>query len=105
MEQLEHEVGVDAVAADYRSSITSLPAWYRSAPCPRAIDRSWSASSTGAGDMHLVMRAVRCAVEPSAAGLALRKRFCRNFNFELQAAAAAGCDRPFARQHAQLPAR
>ena len=40
-----------------------------------------------AGDMHLVIHAPFGARINRAFGLALRKRFCRAFNFELQAAA------------------
>jgi ATP-dependent Lhr-like helicase len=40
-----------------------------------------------AGDMHLVIHSVFGSRINRAWGLALRKRFCRNFNFELQAAA------------------
>ncbi|SMO64491.1 DEAD/DEAH box helicase [Solitalea koreensis] len=40
-----------------------------------------------AGDMHLVIHAPFGNRLNKAWGLALRKRFCRNFNFELQAAA------------------
>ena len=40
-----------------------------------------------AGDMHLVIHAPYGARINRAFGLALRKRFCRAFNFELQAAA------------------
>ena len=40
-----------------------------------------------AGDMHLVIHSPRGSRLNRAWGLALRKRFCRNFNFELQAAA------------------
>src|SRR3569623_2560546 len=39
------------------------------------------------GDMHLVIHAPCGARLNRAWGLALRKRFCRKFNFELQAAA------------------
>ncbi len=39
------------------------------------------------GDQHLVIHAPFGAAINRAWGLALRKRFCRNFNFELQAAA------------------
>lgn len=39
------------------------------------------------GDQHLVIHNPRGARLNRAWGLALRKRFCRNFNFELQAAA------------------
>ena len=40
-----------------------------------------------AGDMHLVIHSPRGSRLNRAWGLALRKRFCRSFNFELQAAA------------------
>ncbi|HWW20996.1 MAG TPA: helicase-related protein, partial [Steroidobacteraceae bacterium] len=40
-----------------------------------------------AGDMHLVIHSPYGARLNRAFGLALRKRFCRSFNFELQAAA------------------
>ncbi len=40
-----------------------------------------------AGDMHLVLHSVYGSRLNRAWGLALRKRFCRKFNFELQAAA------------------
>ncbi|MGY6587260.1 MAG: DEAD/DEAH box helicase [Wenzhouxiangella sp.] len=40
-----------------------------------------------AGDQHLVIHATFGAAINRAWGLALRKRFCRGFNFELQAAA------------------
>ncbi len=39
------------------------------------------------GDQHLVIHTLRGARLNRAWGLALRKRFCRSFNFELQAAA------------------
>ena len=41
----------------------------------------------GVGDMHLVLHAPFGSRVNRAWGLALRKRFCRQFNFELQAAA------------------
>lgn len=40
-----------------------------------------------AGDMHLVVHSPYGSLINRAWGLALRKKFCRNFNFELQAAA------------------
>jgi ATP-dependent Lhr-like helicase len=40
-----------------------------------------------AGDMHLVIHSPYGSRVNKAWGLALRKKFCRNFNFELQAAA------------------
>ncbi len=43
------------------------------------------------GDMHLVIHAPFGSRIMRAWGLALRKRFCRQFNFELQAAAVEDC--------------
>jgi ATP-dependent Lhr-like helicase len=43
------------------------------------------------GDMHLVVHAPLGSRIMRAWGLALRKRFCRQFNFELQAAALEDC--------------
>ena len=43
------------------------------------------------GDMHLVVHAPLGSRVMRAWGLALRKRFCRHFNFELQAAALEDC--------------
>ncbi|NIQ97367.1 MAG: hypothetical protein GWN87_26725, partial [Desulfuromonadales bacterium] len=43
------------------------------------------------GDMHLVVHAPFGSRIMRAWGLALRKRFCRRFNFELQAAALEDC--------------
>ena len=44
-----------------------------------------------AGDMHLVIHSPFGSRINRAWGLALRKRFCRKFNFELQAAALEDC--------------
>ena len=44
-----------------------------------------------AGDMHLVVHSAYGSRLNRAWGLALRKRFCRTFNFELQAAALEDC--------------
>lgn len=44
-----------------------------------------------AGDMHLVIHSTFGSRINRAFGLALRKRFCRRFNFELQAAALEDC--------------
>ncbi len=43
------------------------------------------------GDMHLVLHATLGSRVMRAWGLSLRKRFCRQFNFELQAAALEDC--------------
>jgi len=66
--------------------ISPPPAW-RSARCRRRIIWCWSASFDEVGDMHLVIHAPFGSRLNRAFGLALRKRFCRKFNFELQAAA------------------
>ena len=55
--------------------------------------------------MQLVMHAPFGARINRAWGLALRKRFCRTFNFELQAAATDNGHRDFAQRSALLPAR
>ena len=44
-----------------------------------------------AGDMHVVIHSTFGSRMNRAFGLALRKRFCRRFNFELQAAALEDC--------------
>ncbi|MGB1109900.1 MAG: Lhr family helicase, partial [Gammaproteobacteria bacterium] len=44
-----------------------------------------------AGDMHLVVHSPNGSRMNRAWGLSLRKRFCRSFNFELQAAALEDC--------------
>ena len=65
--------------------------WPRGRPCSGDCRRSggwcWSVFSTKPVDMHLVIHAPFGARINRAFGLALRKRFCRAFNFELQAAA------------------
>ena len=57
------------------------------------------------GGMQLVIHAPFGARINRAWGLSLRKRFCRTFNFELQAAATDNGDRHLARRAAQLSAR
>lgn len=86
MEWLEKEVGIDDVAAeqvvDYLAagmvSLGAMPTRDR-----LVMERFFDE----AGDMHLVIHAPFGARLNRGWGLALRKRFCRNFNFELQAAA------------------
>ena len=68
-------------------STTSPPRRPRSARCPRRTRSCSSASSTKSGGMQLVIHAPFGSRINRAWGLALRKRFCRKFNFELQAAA------------------
>ncbi|MCB9166970.1 MAG: DEAD/DEAH box helicase [Flavobacteriales bacterium] len=86
MEWLMKEVGIDAVAAeqvvDYLAAgmvaLGAMPTRDR-----LVLERFFDE----AGDMHVVLHAPYGARLNRGWGLALRKRFCRNFNFELQAAA------------------
>ncbi len=83
---LADEVGVDAAAglqlvdhlAAARGALGLLPT-QRTLVLERFFDE--------AGDMHLVLHSPFGSRLNRAWGLALRKRFCRTFNFELQAAA------------------
>ena len=83
---LVREVGLDAAAADQLvdylhaglNALGTMPT-HDTAVMERFFDE--------AGDMHLVIHSPRGSRLNRAWGLALRKRFCRNFNFELQAAA------------------
>ena len=83
---LMDEVGLDAAAADQvvsylhagMNALGAMPT-HTTAVIERFFDE--------AGDMHLVIHSPRGSRLNRAWGLALRKRFCRNFNFELQAAA------------------
>ena len=86
VEWLVREVGLDGVAADQlvvylHAGLNALGAMptHDTAVMERFFDE--------AGDMHLVIHSPRGSRLNRAWGLALRKRFCRNFNFELQAAA------------------
>lgn len=56
------------------------------------------------GDMQLIIHSPFGSRLNRACGLALRKRFCRSFNFELQAAATDGRADPIAGDQPQLPA-
>ena len=83
---LTREVGLEAGAADQLvdylhaglNALGTMPT-HDTAVMERFFDE--------AGDMHLVIHSPRGSRLNRAWGLALRKRFCRNFNFELQAAA------------------
>ena len=83
---LVDEVGLDAAAADQvvdylhagMNALQAMPT-HDTAVMERFFDE--------AGDMHLVIHSPRGSRLNRAWGLALRKRFCRSFNFELQAAA------------------
>ena len=86
VEWLTREVGLEAGAADQLvdylhaglNALGTMPT-HDTAVMERFFDE--------AGDMHLVIHSPRGSRLNRAWGLALRKRFCRNFNFELQAAA------------------
>src|SRR5690606_34498328 len=83
---LVREVGVDARAADQVAEHLILAQIALGAMPTRerlVMERFFDE----AGDMHLVIHAPFGARMNRGWGLALRKRFCRNFNFELQAAA------------------
>ena len=83
---LVREVGLAAAAADQlvsylhagMNALGAMPT-HDTAVMERFFDE--------AGDMHLVIHSPRGSRLNRAWGLALRKRFCRTFNFELQAAA------------------
>jgi ATP-dependent Lhr-like helicase len=84
--RVETELGIDASAAaqlvEYlaaaRAALGALPT-FEKIVFERFFDE--------AGDMHLVIHSPLGSRINRAWGLALRKRFCRRFNFELQAAA------------------
>lgn len=83
---LMSDVGVDARAADQVAEHLILSGIALGAMPTRerlVMERFFDE----AGDMHLVIHAPFGARLNRGWGLALRKRFCRNFNFELQAAA------------------
>jgi ATP-dependent Lhr-like helicase len=85
-EWLQQETGLDAAAADQATSYLAdgrrtlgvIPT-QRTLVLERFFDES--------GGMQLVLHAPFGSRVTKAWGLALRKRFCRQFNFELQAAA------------------
>ena len=82
----------------YRASTKSQPRWSwttcrRAGPsleacCPPTTTSCSSASSTSRGGMQLILHAPLGARINRALGLGLRKKFCLNFDFELQAAAS-----------------
>lgn len=87
---LQSDLGLDAAAArqlaEYcalgRAALGGLPTQNRIV-FERFFDE--------AGDQHLVIHSPYGSRLNRAWGLALRKRFCRTFNFELQAAATEDC--------------
>ncbi len=83
---LQKQFGIDAIAADQaanyiataKTTLGVIPS-FESLILERFFDES--------GGMHLILHAPFGNRINRAWGLALRKRFCRTFNFELQAAA------------------
>ncbi|MCB0428889.1 MAG: DEAD/DEAH box helicase [Flavobacteriales bacterium] len=86
MKYLTEEVGLEPSAADQiicyiaasKAALTIIPSC-NNLVLERFFDE--------AGDMHLVIHSPFGSRHNKAWGLSLRKRFCRKFNFELQAAA------------------
>ena len=76
LEQLEHYLAISKAALGVLPSLDTI-----------VFERFFDE----VGDMHLVLHSVYGARINRAWGLALRKRFCRNFNFELQASASEEC--------------
>lgn len=86
VEWLIHEKGLSEEVADQLLSyLTAAKAALKVMPSQQNIvmERFFD----DAGDMHLVIHSPFGTRMNKAWGLALRKRFCRKFNFELQAAA------------------
>ncbi len=87
---LERDLGIDTVAAD---QVVMYLATAKAALglLPSQNDLFMERFFDEAGDMHLVIHSVFGSRINKAWGLALRKRFCKKFNFELQAAATENC--------------
>ncbi len=87
-------------AAPTSSSPTSSPAAPSSAPSPSKTTIIAERFFDDGGGMQLILHAPFGGRINKAFGLALRKRFCRGFNFELQAAATDnGINISLAEQH------
>jgi ATP-dependent Lhr-like helicase len=83
---LQNEVGLDYAAAEQLASY--LYVGYKAlGVMPSRETLVMERFFDEVGDMHLVLHAPFGSRVNKAWGLALRKRFCRSFNFELQAAA------------------
>ena len=80
--------GLDAAAADDDRGLPGAPAGRSSGCCPRMDTIVLERFFDEAGGMQLVGHAPFGARINRALGLALRKRFCVTFDFELQAAAS-----------------
>jgi ATP-dependent Lhr-like helicase len=86
LQYLEQELGLDPVAsAQLVEYLATTRAVFGVIPSQKTIVFERFFDETG--DMHFVIHAPFGSRVNKAWGLALRKRFCRRFNFELQAAA------------------
>ena len=86
LDHLEQALQLDAIAAEQLVDYLALTkAIFGLIPSQKRIQFERFFDETG--DMHLVIHAPFGSRVNRAWGLALRKRFCRRFNFELQAAA------------------
>jgi ATP-dependent Lhr-like helicase len=86
LDYLEQELGLEPVASSQLVEyLAASKALFGVIPSQKQIvfERFFDAT----GDMHFVIHAPFGSRVNKAWGLALRKRFCRRFNFELQAAA------------------
>src|SRR5690606_9284449 len=85
-ERLQSEVGIsESAAAQLVEYLEAAKAALGELPTPDRV--IFERFFDELGDMHLVIHSPFGSRLNKAWGLALRKRFCRNFNFELQAAA------------------
>ncbi len=89
-------------AAGRLSRAPAMPRW---AACRRADTIVLERFFDEAGGMQLVVHSPYGSRLNRAWGLALRKRFCRKFNFELAGRGDRGQHRPLAHRRAQLRAR
>ncbi|MCU7828821.1 MAG: DEAD/DEAH box helicase [Candidatus Thiodiazotropha sp. (ex Myrtea sp. 'scaly one' KF741663)] len=86
LDYLEHELQLDSVASSQLVEyLAASKAVFGLIPSQKNIVFERFFDETG--DMHFVIHAPFGSRVNKAWGLALRKRFCRRFNFELQAAA------------------
>ena len=84
---LEQALGLSAIGERADRRISRYRAQSRSASCRPGTRSSWSASSTKSATATSSFIPSYGSRINRAWGLALRKRFCRKFNYELQAAA------------------
>ena len=85
---LRAECGIDEDAADTIIGVPGAPGWPSSGCSPTWTPSCWNGSSTRAAACSWSGTRRSAARLNRALGLALRKRFCVTFDFELQAAAS-----------------